>query len=112
MEIAGTAGALIIRNPFKPGIGATVDLVDARGQVRTIAAADQELYSGEVEDLAAAALDGAPPRVSLADSRGNTAALVALHEAARTGHAVRVRGMITCLARAEASTHDRLAPSA
>ena len=91
MEISGTAGSLIIRNPFKPGIGATVDLVDARGQVRTLAADDQEPYSGEVEDLAASVLDGTSPRVSLADSRGNTAALVALHEAARTGQTVRVQ---------------------
>jgi predicted dehydrogenase len=90
MEVSGTAGALIIRNPFKPGIGATIEHVDARGHVTTIAAADQSLYSGEVEDLAAAALDGASPRISLADSRGNTAALVALLEAARTGHPVRI----------------------
>jgi D-xylose 1-dehydrogenase (NADP+, D-xylono-1,5-lactone-forming) len=90
MEISGTAGTLIIRNPFKPGVGATIDLVDARGQVRTIAAADQELYSGEVEELSAAAQDGTPPRISLADSRGNTAALVALLESARTGRPVQV----------------------
>ncbi len=90
MEIAGTSGTLIVRNPFKPGIGATVDLVDGQGRVRTLPAADQDLYSGEVEDVAAAALDGAAPRISLADSRGNTAALVALHAAARTGQAVPV----------------------
>jgi predicted dehydrogenase len=91
MEISGTTGTLIIRNPFKPGIGATVDLVDAQGRVQTLAAADQELYSGEIEDLASAALDGTPPRISLADSRGNTAALVALLEAARTGQTVSLR---------------------
>jgi predicted dehydrogenase len=91
MEINGSTGTLIIRNPFKPGIGATVDLVDARGQVRTLAADDQELYSGEVEDLAASVLEGTPPRVSLADSRANTAALVALLEAARTGQTISVQ---------------------
>jgi len=91
MDISGTTGRLIVRNPFKPGIGATVDLVDAQGRVRTLAAADQELYSGEVEDLASAVLDGTPPRISLADSRGNTAALVALLEAARTGQTVSLR---------------------
>jgi predicted dehydrogenase len=91
MEISGTSGTLIVRNPFKPGIGATVDLVDAQGRVQTLAAADQELYSGEVEDLASAALDGTPPRISLADSRGNTAALVGLLEAARTGQTVSLR---------------------
>jgi len=88
MEISGTTGTLIIGNPFKPGIGTTFELMDARGRVSTIAAGDQELYSGEVEDLAASVLDGTSPRVSLADSRGNTAALVALLEAARTGQTV------------------------
>ena len=91
MEITGTTGTLVNRNPFKPGIGATFELVDGRGRVRTIAAADQELYSGEVEDLSAAVLDGTSPRVSLADSRGNTAALCALLESARTGQIVRVQ---------------------
>ena len=33
-------------------------------------------------------MDGRPTRVSLADSRGNIAALVALHDAARTGRVV------------------------
>jgi predicted dehydrogenase len=91
MELVGSAGTLIVRNPFKPGIGAVVDLIDERGEARTLPAADQELYSGEVEDLAAAALDGTPPRVSLADSRGNAAVLVALLESARTGQRVRVQ---------------------
>jgi D-xylose 1-dehydrogenase (NADP+, D-xylono-1,5-lactone-forming) len=91
MEITGSAGTLTVHNPFKPGLGASVDLVDAQGRVRTVSAKDQDLYSGEVEDLAAAVLDGAPPRVTLADSRGNTASLVALLEAARTGQPVRVQ---------------------
>jgi D-xylose 1-dehydrogenase (NADP+, D-xylono-1,5-lactone-forming) len=91
MEIVGLAGTIVVQNPFKPAIGAAIELTDARGQMRTIAAADQDLYSGEIEDLSAAVLDGTPPRVSLADSRGNTAALVALLEAARTGQTVRVQ---------------------
>jgi predicted dehydrogenase len=48
------------------------------------------LYSGEIEDLARAVLDGATPRMTLEDSRGNAAALVALYESARTGRPVTV----------------------
>ena len=43
--------------------------------------ADQVL--AEVEDLTAAILDGTPPRVDLAFSRGNIATLVDLDRAAR-----------------------------
>ena len=46
-----------------------------------VASADQ--YRAEVDDLCAAILDGTPPRVDLAFSRGTIAALVALDRAAR-----------------------------
>jgi hypothetical protein len=54
-----------------------------------IEVAAAENYSREIEDLADAVLDKRPCRVSLADSRANTAALVALLESARTRQAVR-----------------------
>ena len=40
-------------------------------------------YGSEVEDLTAAILDGTPPRVDLAFSRGTIATLVDLDRAAR-----------------------------
>mgnify|MGYP003943184827 CR=1 FL=1 len=49
------------------------------------------LYEGEVEDMANAILRGTQPRVSLADSRGNTATLLALYESARTGQPISLR---------------------
>ncbi len=88
MEVAGTAGAVRVGNPFKPGLDASVDVIDADGGVTAVPAGSQELYTGEVEDLSAAVLDGTPARVSLADSRGNVAALGALLESARTGRPV------------------------
>ncbi len=48
----------------------------------------EPLYLSEVQDIEAAAFDGRPTRVSLADTRGTVAALAALHDAARTGRAV------------------------
>jgi predicted dehydrogenase len=88
IEIAGTKGQLRLSNPFKPALGDTVELVRPSG-TETIVAPDQDLYSGEIENLADAILDGASPEVSLADSRGTVAAIVALYESARADKWVR-----------------------
>jgi D-xylose 1-dehydrogenase (NADP+, D-xylono-1,5-lactone-forming) len=40
--------------------------------------------------MADAILNGKPPRISLADSRANTAAILALFESARSGKPVRL----------------------
>lgn len=87
-EVAGTAGSIRVTNPFKPGDEASVIVADAEGRCRTVAAPGQELFVGEVEDMARVILDGEEPRISLADSRGNVAALAALYESARIGRAV------------------------
>jgi predicted dehydrogenase len=89
IEVAGRDAVMNIDTPFKPGADAELRLV--RGDLReTVAVAGQPLYLGEVEDLEAAVIDGRPQRVSLADTRGNTATLVAIHEAARSGRVVPV----------------------
>jgi predicted dehydrogenase len=87
IEVVGTDAVLHVPNPFKPGLHEHCTL--QRGDLsETIAVEGAPLYLGEVDDVAAAALDGAPPRVSLADSRANVAAIVACHESARTGRTV------------------------
>ncbi len=87
VEIAGSEGVITLETPFKPGADAPLRLT--RGdEVQTFVVPGESLYLGEVQDLEAAAMDGRPTRVSLADSRGNIAALVALHDAARTGRVV------------------------
>jgi predicted dehydrogenase len=91
MEIVGSEASLFIPNPFKPGPSEPVHLV--RGDERQtidIAGSDAHLYLGEVEDLADAVLLGRPPAVSLVDSRGTVAAIVALLASAREGRLVRV----------------------
>jgi predicted dehydrogenase len=91
MEVAGADAVLTVDTPFKPGAAAEIRLV--RGELReTVAVAGESLYLGEVQDVEAAVLDGRPPRVSLRDSRGTVAALVAIHEAARSGRAVSISG--------------------
>jgi D-xylose 1-dehydrogenase (NADP+, D-xylono-1,5-lactone-forming) len=91
MEIVGSEASLFIPNPFKPGPSEPVHLV--RGDERQtidIAGSDAHLYLGEVEDLADAVLLGRPPAVSLADSGGTVAAIVALLASAREARPVRV----------------------
>ena len=87
IEIVGSEAALNIPVPFKPGTREEILLT--RGYEReTIEIHGPDLYVGEVEDMADAVLLGKSPRVSLADSRGNVAAILALLESARLGKPV------------------------
>jgi D-xylose 1-dehydrogenase (NADP+, D-xylono-1,5-lactone-forming) len=87
VEVIGSKGTLDIPVPFKPGRNEKMYL-KRNDQVETIKTPGNELYIGEVEDMADAILLGRSPRVSLADSRGNTAVILALIESARTGKPV------------------------
>ena len=83
MEIVGSEGTLEVAVPFKPRPQEKIVLRrDDREEIIEIKG--QELYIGEVEDMADAVLHGKPPRISLEDSRGNVAAFVGLIEAAST----------------------------
>jgi predicted dehydrogenase len=87
MEIIGERGAIVLDSPFKPGLSEVIRL--RRGdETETIPAPPQELYSGEIEDLANAVLDSKPQRISLEDSLANTRALVALYQSARDGRPI------------------------
>ncbi|MEW6029007.1 MAG: Gfo/Idh/MocA family protein [Chloroflexota bacterium] len=87
MEIVGSQGSLVVPKPFKPGRNEKIFLT-REDKTETIKIPGQELYLGEVEDMADAILLGKPPRVTLADSRGNVAAILALLESARTAKPV------------------------
>jgi xylose dehydrogenase (NAD/NADP) len=86
LEIVGQEATLTLRAPFLPwpdGPEPTLEL--RRGPTVTLVdvpSVDQ--YAVEVDDLTAAILDGRPPRVSLAFSRGTIATLEALDRAARS----------------------------
>jgi predicted dehydrogenase len=89
IEIIGSEGSLYVPQPFSPRTQERLEI--RRGEkVETIRIRGEELYKGEVEDMADAALNGKAPRVSLADSRGTVAAVKALLESARTGQPVRL----------------------
>ncbi len=89
MEIVGSGGVLRIRRPFKTDERSGLDFTTATDAIEPIPFAADTAYSGEVADIEAAALDGAAPRVSLAESRRTVETIVALHESARLGRPVR-----------------------
>jgi D-xylose 1-dehydrogenase (NADP+, D-xylono-1,5-lactone-forming) len=83
-EIVGTTGAIHVLRPFKPTQAETV-IINRGDRVEELhVTSHEELYLPEIEDLGRAILEGTPPRVSLADSRGNVATILALLESART----------------------------
>jgi predicted dehydrogenase len=89
VEVVGSDGVVTVRQPYKPGTREAI--VVTRGDVTSsVEVTGPELYLGEVEDMADAVLLGRPPRISLADSRANVAALVALLRSAREGRPVKV----------------------
>lgn len=82
LDVTGSEGWLRVANPFKPGPLETIDL-ERFGERRTIEVTGSPmLFVRQVEDFVAAALDGAPPVVSLAESRRIAGALAALATAA------------------------------
>ena len=84
IEIIGTDATLNIPDPFKPGLKNEIYL-NRNNEMHTIKIKGGELYSGEVEDMCDAILKNQPPLISLADSRGNIAAIMALIQSASNG---------------------------
>jgi predicted dehydrogenase len=84
MEFIGDKATLVIPNPFIPGPKKPLFLI-RNGKTETIPVKGPDTYISEVEDMADAVLLGKPPTVSLADSRSNIAAILALFESAKTG---------------------------
>lgn len=87
MEIVGSEATLNIPHPFKPGVDEKVYMTRDE-KTEPIRIKGQELYLGEVEDMADAILLGREPRISLDDSRANVAVIAGLLESARAGKPV------------------------
>jgi predicted dehydrogenase len=84
IEIVGSQGALVVPRPFHPDLEASVQLWDGEN-LETIKMPSQELYLGEVEDLADVILLGRAPRMNLKDSRNNVKTILALLRSAQSG---------------------------
>jgi D-xylose 1-dehydrogenase (NADP+, D-xylono-1,5-lactone-forming) len=72
-HLEGTAGYILVPMPWKPPVtDASFTLVDKDGGRHTESvSAGKHLYALEADDFAATVLDGAPVRVTEADSLGN-----------------------------------------
>ena len=90
LEVAGTEGVLAVANPFKPGPSEVIEIHRGEEERRETVEGSPLLFVRQIEDFVAAALDGRAPAVSLRESRGNAAALAALHESARSRRAVTI----------------------
>ena len=88
LEVLGSEGGLTVPNPFRPGPVETLEL-ERKGAIEHIeVAGSPQIFVREIEDFEAAVLDGAPPVVSLAESRRTATTLSALYTAARETAAV------------------------
>jgi D-xylose 1-dehydrogenase (NADP+, D-xylono-1,5-lactone-forming) len=85
VEIVGGEATLVLDSPFLPEPdGPAPSLTMWRGREATsIAVQSIDQYRAEVDDLTAAIIDGSPPRVDLAFSRGTVATIVDLDRTAR-----------------------------
>ena len=88
VEVVGSTGTIRVSHPFKPAQRETVLVVRGDEVLEHVVEA-APLYVSQFEDFGRAARGDADPVVTLADSRANTAALLAVLEAARSGHTVR-----------------------
>ena len=87
IEVVGSTGKLFVPNPFKPSKREEIVLT-LNDKVEKIKIHGQELYLGEVEDMADAVLLGKLPRISLEDSRENASTIRAFLESAESGKVV------------------------
>ena len=92
-EVVGTRGRLSLNKPFvfdhAPEPRRLV-FHPADGEAQEIIVPEQELYIGEVDDMHAAILDGAPNYLTLAETRNHVRTVLALYESAQTGRVVRL----------------------
>jgi xylose dehydrogenase (NAD/NADP) len=82
-EIIGTAGRLFLTKPFNDmQTDRRMTFYPKEGEPQEVPVPEQELYLGEVEDMNAAILDGAPNYLTLHESRDHIRTAVALYQAA------------------------------
>ena len=89
IELIGDKGNIALERPFTPRLNEKIVLTNDDEQ-RIINIPGEDLYLGEVENMADAILHGTAPRMSLADSRNNVATIQALLESAKKGQPVRL----------------------
>jgi xylose dehydrogenase (NAD/NADP) len=87
MELVGNKGGITIKKPFNPRMNEEI-LITNGDEKRVLTIPGEDLYLGEVENMADAILDGKATRMSLADSRNNVATIKALLRSAQEGKSI------------------------
>jgi len=87
IELVGDKGNITVKTPFTPRLNEEI-IVTNGDEKRVITTPGEDLYLGEVENMADAILDGKAIRMSLADSRSNVAAIQALLHSAQEGRPI------------------------
>lgn len=90
LHVTGAGGVLRVMNPFRPGPTEEIEVRRGEEVMRVAVEGSPALFVRQIEDFVAAAIDGKAPAVSLAESRGNAAALAALYASAQTGCVVTI----------------------
>lgn len=82
-EVLGTEGRLVLNRPFV-GVDeeARLFFYPPDGPPEAMDVPEKELYLGEIEDMHAAILDGAPNYLTLAETRNHVRTVLALYESA------------------------------
>jgi predicted dehydrogenase len=83
LEVLGSDGALTVPNPFKPGPLETLELECSGAVERIPVAGSASLFARQIADFERSVLDGAPPVLSLAESRRTASILGSLYASAR-----------------------------
>ena len=89
MEVVGADAVLRVEGPFKAGPGSRLRLVRGNDEDLLPFTGDPP-YAGELDDFAAAVLDGAPHPLPLTESRRTARVLTALYTSARTNRPVQM----------------------
>jgi D-xylose 1-dehydrogenase (NADP+, D-xylono-1,5-lactone-forming) len=90
--IIGTEGRLELNQPFNQlEQGRRLTFFDAAGKAEEIPVPQEYLYLGEVKNMHAAILDGAPSYLTLAETRNHVKTVLALYESAKTGKVIHLQ---------------------
>lgn len=92
VEVIGTRGRLSLNRPFTMmDDNRRMEFHSGQGVASIIPVPEQELYSGEVEDMHSAILDGAPSYITLQETRNHILTALALYQSARQGTVVELK---------------------
>jgi len=89
MAVIGTAGTLRIERPFRTDAMSRL-LLTVGDTTEALPFPADTPFAGQIADMEAAALDGRPPRIPLAESRRTVATITALYQSARTARPIQL----------------------